>query len=49
MRNPEITVTCTFADEGEPARQILSRSFHFYLQRELMRDGRKLTCPESHV
>lgn len=45
MSKPEITVTCFFADEGDVARQILFRSFVFYLQRELTQDGRKLAFP----
>ena len=50
MSKPEITVTCFFADEGEAARQILFRSFVFYLQRELMQDSRKLAfLASAHV
>jgi hypothetical protein len=42
MSKPEITVTCYFTDEGEAARPIISRSFAFFLQRELMQNSRKL-------
>lgn len=50
MSKSEITVTCFFTEEGETACQIFFRSFYFFLQRELMRDGRKLACPAaSHV
>lgn len=50
MGKSEITVTCFFTDEGEAARQILFRSFVFFLQRELNRDSQKFTDPaSSHV
>ncbi len=50
MSKPEVTVTCIFPDKGETACQILSRSFRLFLQRELMRDDRKLAIPAtSHV
>ena len=47
MSKPEITVTCFFKDEGECAAQITFRSFEFFLQRELMRDGHKFACATS--
>lgn len=50
MGKSEIIVTCFFTEEGETACQILFRSFRFFLQRELARDGRKLAFPAtSHV
>ena len=39
MKKSDITVTCFFSDDGEVAAQIIYRSFEFFLQRELMRDG----------
>lgn len=50
MSKPEITVTCFFTEEGEAARQMIFRSFAFFLQRELMHKGHKLAFPSpSHV
>jgi len=50
MSKPEIIVTCFFADEGEAVRQILFRSFIFFIQQELTKDGRKLAISApSHV
>ena len=50
MSKSEITVTCIFTDEGEAARQIICRSFGFFLQRERAQNGRKLAFPtQSHV
>lgn len=43
MTKPEMKVTCLFAEEGDAARQIILRSFVFFLQRELAQDDRKLT------
>ncbi len=42
MSKPEITVTCFFAEEGEAAGKMILRSFAFFLQRELLKSGRKL-------
>lgn len=39
MRKREISVTCLFSGEAGPVRQIIIRSFCFFLQRELERDG----------
>ena len=50
MSNPEIIVTCCFTDEGSAATQIIFRSFEFFLQRELMRDGHKFALSgPAHV
>jgi hypothetical protein len=50
MSKPEITVTCVFTDEGEAVKQAINRSFKFFLQRELARNGRKFALPApSHV
>lgn len=49
MSKPEITVTCVFPDKGEMACQILFRSFRFFLQRELTRDGHELAIPRYHM
>jgi hypothetical protein len=50
MSKQEITVTCFFNGEGETVRQIIFRSFAFFLQRELGKEGRKLELPAvSHV
>lgn len=48
MSKSEITVTCLFADEGETARQIILRSFDFFLQRELLRDRKKFSSAEPY-
>ena len=46
----DITATCFFADEGDAARQIILRSFIFFLHRELTKDSGKLALrTESHV
>lgn len=39
MGKSEITVTCLFAEEGEPVHQILFHSFLLFLKRELERSG----------
>lgn len=50
MSKPEITVTCFYTDEGEDAAQIILRSFEFFLQRELTRNGHKFALSEPvHV
>ena len=50
MSKPEITVTCCYTDEGECAAEITLRSFEFFLQRELTRDGHKFALSgPSHV
>jgi len=50
MNKPEITITCFFTDEGETADQIIFRSFEFFLQRQLTRDGHKLALSRpAHI
>lgn len=45
MGKQEITVRCIYTDEGDAARQIIFRSFDFFLRRELALESRKLAFP----
>lgn|GEM_PF-789468 len=43
MSKAEIRVTCLFSDGAEHVREVLIRSFRFYLQRELGQSTQNLS------
>jgi hypothetical protein len=44
MSKSEITLTCLYKDDGDTAQKIIFRSFGFFLQRELKREGQKFAA-----
>ncbi|MEA4896006.1 MAG: hypothetical protein VB064_12210 [Oscillospiraceae bacterium] len=48
MRNPEVTVICTYTDEGEGPAQIILHSFELYLKKVLTGQSSSSASLKTH-